>query len=89
MIFLYEKHYLEFGKGPRNVRFALSTDGMNPFGEISSTHSTWPMILTMDNLPTWLYKKRKYLLVSILIQGPKLLTPFFGTRQKDNEGNKC
>jgi len=34
------KYYLEFGNDPRNVRFALSTDGMNPFGERSSTHST-------------------------------------------------
>ena len=30
----------EFGKEPRHVRFALSTDGMNPFGELSSSHST-------------------------------------------------
>ena len=35
-----EQYYLEFGKDPRNVRFALSTDGMNPFGERTSTHST-------------------------------------------------
>ena len=26
---------------------------MNPFGERSSTHSTWPVILTMYNLPTY------------------------------------
>jgi hypothetical protein len=34
-------------------------------------HSTWPVILTMYNLPTWLRHKRKYLILSILIQGPK------------------
>ena len=68
-----EQYYLEFGKDPRNIRFALSTDGMNPFGERTSTHSTWPVILTMYNLPTWLCQKRKYLLLSILIQGPKHL----------------
>ena len=44
---------------------------MNPFGERSSTHSTWPVILTMYNLPTWLCQKRKYLLLSVLIQGPE------------------
>ena len=27
----------------RNVRFALSTDGMNPFGNMSTTHRTWPV----------------------------------------------
>jgi hypothetical protein len=65
-----EKYYLEFGNDPRNVQFALSTDGMNPFGERSSTHSTWPVILMMYNLPTWLCQKRKYLLLYVLIQGP-------------------
>ena len=44
---------------------------MNPFGERSSTYSTWLVILTMYNLPTWLCQKRKYLLLSELIQGPK------------------
>jgi hypothetical protein len=55
----------------RNVRFALSTDGMNLFGERTSTHSTWPVILTMYNLPFWMCQKRKYLFLSILIQDPK------------------
>jgi hypothetical protein len=34
-------------------------------------HSTWPVILVMYSLPTWLCHKRKYLILSILIQGPK------------------
>jgi hypothetical protein len=66
-----DKYYLEFGNDLRNVWFALSTDGMNLFGERCSTHSTWLVILTMYNLPTWLCQKRKYLLLSVLIQGPK------------------
>jgi hypothetical protein len=44
---------------------------MNPFGENRIVHSTWPVILAMYNLPTWLYHKRKYLILSILIQGLK------------------
>ena len=63
--------YPEFGEESRNIRFALSTDGMNPFGENRTVHSTWPVILAMYNLPTWLCHKRKYLMLSILIQGPK------------------
>ena len=43
--------YPTFGGDPRNLRFGLSTDGMNPFGERSSTHSTWLVILTIYNLP--------------------------------------
>jgi hypothetical protein len=49
----------------------LNTDGMNPFGENRTVHSTWPVILTMYNIPTWLCHKRKYLILSILIQDPK------------------
>jgi hypothetical protein len=44
---------------------------MNPFGENRTMHSTWSVILVMYNIPTWLRHKRKYLILSILIQGPK------------------
>jgi hypothetical protein len=60
-----------FSSDPRNVRFALSTDGMNPFNERMTDHSTWPVILTMYNIPTWLSQKRKYLFLTVLISGPK------------------
>jgi hypothetical protein len=38
----------EFAIDPRNIRIAMSTDGMNPFMN-SSTHSTWPIVLTILN----------------------------------------
>jgi hypothetical protein len=44
---------------------------MNPFGENRTMHSTWPTILMMYNILIWLGHKRKYLTLSILIQGPK------------------
>jgi hypothetical protein len=28
----------------------MSTDGVNPFGNHSSTHSTWPVVLLLYNL---------------------------------------
>jgi len=43
---------------------------MNPFAKRSSKHSTWPVILTIYNLPPWLMQKQKYLLLTILISGP-------------------
>jgi hypothetical protein len=67
----FDLQYPEFSVESRNIRFALSTDGMNPFGENRTVHSTWPVILMMYNIPTWLCHKRKYLMLSILIQGPK------------------
>ncbi|XP_058771635.1 uncharacterized protein LOC131645005 isoform X1 [Vicia villosa] len=66
-----ETDYPEFGKEVRNLRLSLSTDGMNPHGIQSISHSTWPVILMIYNLPPWLCMKRKYMMLSMLISGPK------------------
>ena len=63
--------YEEFGGEIRNIRFGLSSDGINPFGNMSSKHSTWPVLLCIYNLPPWLCMKRKYIMMSLLIEGPK------------------
>ncbi|KAK1613676.1 hypothetical protein QYE76_019193 [Lolium multiflorum] len=60
-----------FGGDARNIRLGMSTDGLNPFGNQSSTHSTWPMFVWPYNLPPWLCTKQRYIHLSILIQGPK------------------
>jgi hypothetical protein len=44
---IFDLQYLEFLVESRNIRFALSTDGMNPFGENRTMHGTWPVILAM------------------------------------------
>jgi hypothetical protein len=49
--------YSQFSDDCRNIRFAMSTNGVNPFGNQSSTHSTWPVVLSIYNLPPWLCKK--------------------------------
>nr|CAE01902.2 OSJNBa0059D20.14 [Oryza sativa Japonica Group] len=66
-----DRKFKDFGKDTRNIRFGLSTDGMNPFGEMSSGHSTWPVTMCIYNLPPWLCMKRKYIMMPIIIQGPK------------------
>lgn len=63
--------YPNFSSDPRNLRLALSTDGMNPHGNMSTQHSTWPVVLAIYNLPPFLCMKRKYLMLSLLISGPK------------------
>ena len=67
----FDVNHPEFANDPRNVRLALSTDGMNPFGEMTNPHSTWPVILSLYNIPSWLCHKRKYLMLTTLISGPK------------------
>ena len=63
--------YLEFELDARNIRFGLSTDAMNSFGEMSSGHSTWPVTLCIYNLPPWLCMKQKFIMMTALIPGPK------------------
>ncbi|KAK2420428.1 hypothetical protein QL285_031156 [Trifolium repens] len=63
--------YPDFGHEPRNIRLALSTDGINPHGIQSSSHSTWPVIMLIYNLPPWLCMKRKFVMLTMLISGPK------------------
>jgi hypothetical protein len=67
----FDLQYPQFAPESRNIRFSLSIDGMNPFGENKTVHSTWPVILVMYNIPIWFCHKRKYLMLSILIQGLK------------------
>nr|XP_043638244.1 uncharacterized protein LOC122609251 [Erigeron canadensis] len=66
-----DSSFEEFGEEIRNIRFGLSSDGINPFGDMSNRHSTWPVLLCIYNLPPWLCMKRKYIMMSLLIQGPK------------------
>ena len=40
-----------FGGEDRNLRLGLCTGGMNPFGNLSSQHSTWLVLLVIYNLP--------------------------------------
>jgi hypothetical protein len=66
-----ERKYPDFAGDARNLWFGLSTDGMNPFGEQSCSHSTWPVTLCIYNLPPWLCMKQKFIMMPVLIQGPR------------------
>nr|AAD24042.2 RIM2 protein [Oryza sativa] len=52
-----DRKFKEFGMDARNIRFGLSTDGMNPFGEMSSGHSTWPVTMCIYNLPLAMHEE--------------------------------
>jgi hypothetical protein len=47
----FDEWYLEFASDPRNIRLGLSLDGFNPLGNMSTSHSTWLVILVPYNLP--------------------------------------
>jgi hypothetical protein len=68
---LIDRDFLEFMEDAGKIWFGLSTDGFNPFSEFSSGHSIWPVTLCMFNLPPWMCMKRKFIMMPIIIQGPK------------------
>jgi hypothetical protein len=37
--------YEDFALDARKIRLGLSMDGMNPFGEMSSSHNTWSIAI--------------------------------------------
>jgi hypothetical protein len=66
----FDSRYLVFALDPRNVRLGLASDGFNPFGNMSSSHSTWPVMLIPYNLPPWMCMKQPYFMLSLIIPGP-------------------
>ena len=54
---------------PRNVRLGLALDGMNPFADVSTRHSTWPVLTINYNLPPWLVTKKFFIMLTLIIPG--------------------
>jgi len=44
---------------------------MNPFCKLSTNHIHWPIILFIYNLSPGLCIKRKYMMLSMMISGPR------------------
>nr|GFA63928.1 hypothetical protein [Tanacetum cinerariifolium] len=67
----FNDRYSQFASDPRSVRLGLASDGFNPFGTMSTSHSTWPVLLIPYNLPPWICMKRQSFILSSIIPGEK------------------
>ena len=67
----FDDKYSGFASDRRNVRLALTSDGLNPFRTMSTTYSPWPVLLIPYNLPPWICMKPQYLILSMIIPGEK------------------
>jgi len=63
----------EFVNDPRNVRLGLATDGFNLFGNMSTSHSIWPMVLIPYNRPPWECMKQTSFILSMIIPGKQMV----------------
>lgn len=64
-----EDTWPEFKDEPRHLRLGLATDGVNPFGNRSTTWSTWLVVVVNYNIPPWEVTKKGNILLSMLIPG--------------------
>ncbi|XP_019223546.1 PREDICTED: uncharacterized protein LOC109205295 [Nicotiana attenuata] len=67
----FDARHPTFSAELRNVRLGLASDGFQPYGNMSSNHSIWPVILAKYNLPPWDCMKNPYFMMTLLIPGPK------------------
>ena len=67
----FDRVHQHFAQDCRNVRLGLSSDGLNPFQTMSISHSTWPVMLMIYNLPPWMCMKSEYSILSLLIPGSR------------------
>jgi hypothetical protein len=51
----------------RNVQLGLTSDGFNRFGNMSTSHNTWPVMLVPYNLPPWMCIKMTSFILSLVI----------------------
>jgi len=61
--------YPDFAQDSHNVRLDLAIDGFNPFGNMSTSYSMWPIILVQYNIPLWKCMKELFFILFLLISG--------------------
>ena len=64
-----EERWPKFKEGSHNIRLSLEVDGVNPFGELISTYSVWPIFVINNNIPLWMSKKREHIMLIVILRG--------------------
>jgi hypothetical protein len=67
----FDNLHSDFVSDNRNVRLGLTSDGFNPFGNMSTSHSTWPVMVISYNLPPWMCMKQSSFILSLVLR-PKI-----------------
>jgi hypothetical protein len=64
-----EGKWADFKDEPRNVRLSLAAGGVNPFGELRSIYSVWPIFVINNNIPPWMSIKREDIMLTMIVLG--------------------
>uniref|UniRef100_A0A0A9BIC0 DUF4218 domain-containing protein n=1 Tax=Arundo donax TaxID=35708 RepID=A0A0A9BIC0_ARUDO len=66
----FDRHWPDFAAHARNLRLGLATDGFNPFGNMRSSYSMWPVFIIPYNLAPWSCMDESNFMMALLIPGP-------------------
>jgi hypothetical protein len=69
----FDSKHGDFATDPRNIKLGIATDSFNPFGNMSTSYSMWPVFVVPYNLPPWACMDQSNFMMSLLIPGPKSL----------------
>jgi hypothetical protein len=58
-----------FPETATNLYAGMVVDGVNPFGNQNTRHSTWPVLTVLYNLPPWLVARHFFISLSLIIPG--------------------
>ena len=66
----FDNCWPDFVEDARNLRLGLATDGFNPFSNMSSSYSMWPVFVIPYNLPPWACMDESNFMMALLIPDP-------------------
>jgi hypothetical protein len=64
-----KEKWADFKDEPRNVRLSLAVDGVNPFGDIRSIYSVWPIFVINNKILPWMSIKREHIMLTMIVLG--------------------
>jgi hypothetical protein len=64
-----EEKWTDFKDEPHNVRISLAVDNVNPFRELGSIYSVWPIFVINNNIPPWMSIKREHIMLTMIVLG--------------------
>ena len=64
-----EETWSHFKEEPRNLKLSLAADSVNPYGDMRSVYSVWPIFVINNNIPPWMSIKREHIMFSMIVLG--------------------
>ena len=59
-----EEKWADFKYEPRNVRLSLAANSVNPFRDLRSIYSAWPIFVINNN---WMSIKREHIMLTMIV----------------------